>query len=276
MIVSDWFNHRPKIARSVATKFDIYEYMRKQKPIFFAGLLLCIWHSLSILNYIHLFEHGFVFFEAFWLLTRQSWIMLIVGILLIAESRSRESNSVQGEEVSENIEWINHSDGYWYKKNEDGSFASVAHILDEDENKIPFGSDASSIVKVSEISKIKASTMSTIKNNLRVISNLSVVVILIIALSSFDLIERINFDCGNGIDDMDSDHLQDKFGEWNASEPYKLVDECMDWKDSWLSISGVIMSTGLVLFVVINLAIRGKKTVKGSSKKDSSSEGEYE
>ena len=43
-----------------------------------------------------------------------------------------------GESQPEQVEWIHHTDGYWYQKNSDGSFNPVAHILDAEGNKIPF------------------------------------------------------------------------------------------------------------------------------------------
>ena len=43
-----------------------------------------------------------------------------------------------GESQPEQVEWINHTDGYWYQKNSDGSFNPVPHILDAEGNKIPF------------------------------------------------------------------------------------------------------------------------------------------
>lgn len=43
-----------------------------------------------------------------------------------------------GETQPEKVEWIHHTDGYWYQKKPDGSFNPVAHILDAEGNKIPF------------------------------------------------------------------------------------------------------------------------------------------
>jgi len=40
--------------------------------------------------------------------------------------------------TEDKAEWLHHTDGYWYKKKADGSFDQIPHIIDANENKVPF------------------------------------------------------------------------------------------------------------------------------------------
>ena len=42
--------------------------------------------------------------------------------------------------AQENFTWVHHTDGYHYKKNNDGSFDSVAHQKNDDGTYVPYQS----------------------------------------------------------------------------------------------------------------------------------------
>ena len=64
---------------------------------------------------------------------------------VLADTSHKESTNYKdamalfgGKKTEEQIEWLHHTDGYWYKKKSDGSYDSNPHVLDSSGNIVPF------------------------------------------------------------------------------------------------------------------------------------------
>ena len=64
---------------------------------------------------------------------------------VLADTSHKESTDFKdamalfgGDTTEEKVEWLHHTDGYWYRKKPDGSVDPNPHILDANGNKVPF------------------------------------------------------------------------------------------------------------------------------------------
>lgn len=157
------------------------------------------------------------------------------------------------EEESKQLEWVLHTDGYWYKKYEDGSFDPVAYILDTDGNKIPFNE----ILPLKPEVVVVTKTDNTTLWNVVIIASILVILLYPSGIFELNMLDRASVNCEAFVDDdLDEDGV--------------LYDKCQKIKlDNSVYIVFTLIS-GLIALSINNKKTGSKSGIDSQLGKDNS------